>query len=381
MKKKKEIKQSKLLQNLIDLLSIESYSGKEKPVTEYLTPKLLELGFEVKIDEVGNVLAVRGKAEKYPMINAHMDSVKGYSYSRKNYSNFETFAEKTQKYKATRVLREEHCLACKLNKTTNKNYIPSPYTCEKKCEILKQLEKLVDSIEKKASKIKSCDTCSFFEECYFGMTQTEIQSWVDLTDICRHYENKFECAEEKIQKKEFQLYYNENTGVITSNETRPMGGDDKCGIAIALEVARKTGTMPMKLLFTVSEEVGCVGIKHIYKHNADFLKNVDYDITIDRRGGDNICLYSAKQKNCSNYFAGELAKFAIISGIRVQIVDGSIADVLHMKPYIENVVNISAGYYEPHTNKEYVKFFEVERIAKWVEYFLKYSAFKIESKK
>ena len=66
-------------------------------------------------------------------------------------------------------------------------------------------------------------------------------------------------------------------GVLYSDGTTTLGGDDKVGVASMLEVVRalKEDGVPhgdIQLLFTVSEEIGCLGVVHMEKERikADF---------------------------------------------------------------------------------------------------------------
>lgn len=62
---------------LWDLFRIFSPTGKEKEVIRYASHYLTNhCGFDhVEIDALGNILATRGVAESYPLLNAHMDTV------------------------------------------------------------------------------------------------------------------------------------------------------------------------------------------------------------------------------------------------------------------------------------------------------------------
>ena len=61
-----------------------------------------------------------------------------------------------------------------------------------------------------------------------------------------------------------------------------MGGDDKCGIAIALTLALHTN-LPMKIILTSGEERGGKGVAELKKSDFD---NVGFCLTIDRRGAN-----------------------------------------------------------------------------------------------
>lgn len=303
---------SNILITLMELLSIESYSGKERPVIEYVTPKLIEYGFKVEYDALGNIYAVRGESTAYPCLNAHMDSVEGYIYT----------------YKASTLRSCTVCIHASAKDLKTRRAI---------CNIDVELPKAVDTW--KAYK-------------------------------CDHFVDELELVDEEVEAtEEFILSYNEKTKKLTSNESRPMGGDDKCGMAIALDIARTT-EIPMKILFNVQEETGCHGSDYAIKNHFDWFDDVLYGLTIDRRGADHICVTTGGERSASNYFIGELAKWACISGIAPKFEKGSMSDNFGLKALVPNFINISAGYYSAHRNSEYVQIDELKLIRNWVKNFL-----------
>jgi len=309
-----------LKDTLMDLLNIESFSGNEQPVIEYLFPILLEFGFKVEIDAAFNIYAVRGDGP-YVLLNAHMDSVEGSKWSKKSYTY---------------------------------NDVCECFTC-KKCSKIKSYKPYPNSSFTRYN--VQCET-------YGLVTAT------NYDEDCPYYDGpEKKSSEEEEEQEVFELKYEEKTKKITSNKTRPMGGDDKCGIAIALDIARTT-EIPMKILFTTEEETGCNGATFAAKNHADWFEDILYGLTIDRRGGNHICVTTGSERNGSNYFIAELAKWAIISGINPSLEKGSMSDNFTLKYLVQNFVNVSAGYYEAHRNSEYIKFDEVKRIKTWLKNFI-----------
>jgi hypothetical protein len=66
---------SRLLEVLLPILRIRSPTDREAEMRAYCAAALKGLGFKIYIDSVGNIEAQRGKATKYPLLNAHMDTV------------------------------------------------------------------------------------------------------------------------------------------------------------------------------------------------------------------------------------------------------------------------------------------------------------------
>ena len=81
----------------------------------------------------------------------------------------------------------------------------------------------------------------------------------------------------------YQPILNLTTSKIIIGEDN-IGADDKCGIAIAMELYEKFGNK-VSLLFTVGEETGGIGISGFDK---TLLKQCTYAIIPDRKGGQDI---------------------------------------------------------------------------------------------
>lgn len=133
-----------------------------------------------------------------------------------------------------------------------------------------------------------------------------------------------------------------------------IGGDDKVGIFVALEVLRNTDVC--KVAFFRDEEVGCVGSTVAY---MKFFDNVSFALQCDRRGYEDFVneifytkLYSDE---FSNAIQGLLYKYGRVES------DGGLTDVYQLT---ENgldvcVANLSCGYYDPHSDNEFIKINEV----------------------
>lgn len=69
------INKKRLIQTFIDLVKIDSPSGEEEKVAQYLVKKLKELGATVERDTYGNVIGKFEGIGKPMMLNSHMDTV------------------------------------------------------------------------------------------------------------------------------------------------------------------------------------------------------------------------------------------------------------------------------------------------------------------
>ena len=141
-----------------------------------------------------------------------------------------------------------------------------------------------------------------------------------------------------------------------------LGGDDKCGGAIALTLAALT-TIPLKIVASVQEEIGCVGIKQV---DPDFFEDVAYALVLDRRGANHLIVSIAGCLLCQGVFAAALMRAAATTDLLVYAAEGSLSDALTLSQYIPNVVNMSVGYYHPHTLDEQVSLSDLWRSYQWV---------------
>ena len=128
-----------------------------------------------------------------------------------------------------------------------------------------------------------------------------------------------------------------------------IGGDDKVGVFIALEVLKATPVC--KVAFFRDEEIGCVG-----SADADmtFFDNVEFVLQCDRYGNrdfvNEIFYESLYGKEFSDAIQDTLKKY------NRKETDGGLTDVYQL---VENGLgvcsaNMSCGYYDPHSNNEYV---------------------------
>jgi len=344
--------QRKFLNTTLHLLRINSPSYQEEKVINYVIKKLKELNFKTRKDKMGNVYAVRGKAKKYPLLNAHMDIVEDFDdkYANQIIKNAElpedVISENPEDDYETSIEWHEDavCGDCK-----------HFYIC---AYDVGGADILRDETACIAYEARTQKATSYYDDEY-GLYRYGYGGWKTFTDAEAQIIND-------ALENDYEVKFDNTTGRITSNGLRALGGDDKCGIAIALNVARVQPDIPMKILFTVAEEVGCKGIDYFVQNNAPWLKNVKYAITIDRRGNNNLLTYACGKQNCTAEFAGELVKTAMKTGLLVELANGSISDVVTLRQYIANTVNISAGYHNPHTTDEWVSFPAMIAISEWI---------------
>lgn len=124
-----------------------------------------------------------------------------------------------------------------------------------------------------------------------------------------------------------------------------LGADDKNGILIAIEALKNYGCM--KTAFFRQEETGCIGSQNA---EMSFFENCRYVIQCDRRGNSDMITTIGFTDLCSEEFiqAVEPEKW----GYREE--NGMMTDVETLKENGLKVsaINLSCGYYNPHTDEE-----------------------------
>lgn len=139
----------------------------------------------------------------------------------------------------------------------------------------------------------------------------------------------------------------DNGNILMSPEG--IGGDDRCGV-YALVTAHERAQVKPWLLFTCDEEVGGVGANAFcFEHSKgkmpkglDELKAL---IEIDRKGRDDAVYYECANTEFEDYITSKGFKTAF----------GSFSDISVVAPELGvAAVNLSSGYYNAHTQHEYI---------------------------
>jgi|SRR5690606_917489 len=141
-----------------------------------------------------------------------------------------------------------------------------------------------------------------------------------------------------------------------------VGGDDKVGIAIALKMLLDYDIM--KAAFFVDEEIGCVGS---HRAQMDFFEDCSVVIQCDRRGDSDV----VNQVYGETLFGQEFedAITPIVTKHGRKITTGMLTDVYTLRKKGMNTasMNLSTGYYKPHTSEEYVIYSDVENTLEFVK--------------
>ena len=144
--------------------------------------------------------------------------------------------------------------------------------------------------------------------------------------------------------------HHDNCTIICTSENgkyvmspQGIGGDDRCGIYMILESIKD---VKCSVIFTEDEEYGLVGAKKFCKTNYQ-PKELNYLVEFDRKGSNDAVFYSCDNPEFEKFITQEKYGFTTASG--------SCSDISQIAPHFKvAAVNLSCGYYNAHTQHEYV---------------------------
>lgn len=139
-----------------------------------------------------------------------------------------------------------------------------------------------------------------------------------------------------------------------------IGGDDKCGIFICLELLKTLDKVKIGLF--VSEETGCHGSS---KCDENFLQDVGYITQYDAPGNHlitEICSGVRLFERDSEFFNKSLSVIEKSFGNEMLVQSHPYTDISQLKKKIDVCcINMSCGYYNMHSNQEFVCIEDVEK--------------------
>ena len=133
-------------------------------------------------------------------------------------------------------------------------------------------------------------------------------------------------------------------------EERPycLGADDGAGIALMLCLI--ASSKEATYLFTIGEEVGCVGAKWVVKNTPELLEPFDFCLEVDRKGITEIITDQSPGMCASDEFSLALADQLGMD--HSPSPNGIYTDNAEFSGLISECVNIAAGYYNQHHLEE-----------------------------
>jgi len=175
--------------------------------------------------------------------------------------------------------------------------------------------------------------------------------------LCAHMDQV-----QKFHPKDFTCI--DDGGVIMgySSKTRKqcgLGADDKNGIFIALTCLEEYDNI--KCAFFVGEEIGCVGSSAV---DVSFFSDCRFCVQIDRQGNCDMVTRISWDAICSEEFVkdSDCGTWGYCES------DGLMTDVeaLRRNGVTASCINLSCGYYEPHTDHEFTVKEDVQKCYEFV---------------
>lgn len=141
---------------------------------------------------------------------------------------------------------------------------------------------------------------------------------------------------------------------IYTNGDTILGADDKSGVVVMLYMM--SYNVPGLYYFFIGEERGGIGSNKLSAifDQVDYLKNIKRCISFDRRNYHSVITSQLGRTCCSNEFATSLCDEYNKNGLSLSLdPTGIYTDSASFMDDIEECTNISVGYFNEHTGKEY----------------------------
>lgn len=143
-----------------------------------------------------------------------------------------------------------------------------------------------------------------------------------------------------------KIIYDNDMDILSSPQG--IGGDDRCGVYMVLEVLK---AFNCSVLFCEDEECGGIGADKFTRTELAKTLEFNYMIEFDRKGSNDAVFYDCANDEFEEFITEEFYKTAW----------GSFSDISVLAPFFEcAAVNLSCGYYNAHTTKEYVVISEMQ---------------------
>ncbi len=173
---------------------------------------------------------------------------------------------------------------------------------------------------------------------------------------------------QRLHSKDFRAIETEDIifGYSPSNRCQEgLGADDKNGIWVALQCLIKYEAL--KIAFFVGEEVGCVGSGAA---NIEFFRDCRFVIQPDRRGYSDVITQISWESLCSEQFLSDIQP----EQFGYNPTDGLMTDIeaLRENGLEISCINLSCGYYEPHTDREFTVKSDLKKCLEFVQFIIEY---------
>ena len=149
----------------------------------------------------------------------------------------------------------------------------------------------------------------------------------------------------------------------SNHQIEGLGADDKNGVLIVLEALKKYDSL--KAVFFKEEETGCGGSSHC---ELSFFNDCRFVIQCDRRGNSDLITSIGCIDLCSEKFIQDIDPETYNYKCEVGLMTD--VETLKERGLSVSAVNISCGYYNPHTDEEITVKRDLEKCWKFVQHII-----------
>jgi len=147
-----------------------------------------------------------------------------------------------------------------------------------------------------------------------------------------------------------------------------IGGDDLVGVYMCLQALLDFDNI--KVVFFKDEEVGCVGSRYSIEAHKSWYEDVSFIIQPDRWGNRDFIYKSGGITTCSTTFLKACDPFLEKFNYKRAVGISTDMDKLVKDDVGISAVNVSCGYYRPHTDLEYVSVKDVNRCYRLIKHII-----------
>ena len=188
--------------------------------------------------------------------------------------------------------------------------------------------------------VKGADYIAIYPELIYTKILPLLSSHIDTVNFNRIVFPKV--SKDGIIKS--RLRWNSNAIGEDELTGSPIGGDDRCGVAIMLHLLSRK--IPAVYLFCDKEEVGCMGSEEFLYSSCEYLlSRCSCYIGLDRKGKQDAAVYTYESQSLLN----------IVKKYGYEKKLGSVTDIAIIQDeYPKAAVNLSVGFFNEHTTMEYI---------------------------
>jgi putative aminopeptidase FrvX len=230
-----------------------------------------------------------------------------------------------------------------------------------------------DMVEYLCDELEGIEGVSFYRDDMMNIYATKgtleegefYPMFIAHTDTVHSKINKIVVEEEKLKRPyTFGKTFDDTLVDVlkaydTDGKPTGIGGDDKCGIFVCLELLKQLDKVKIGLF--VSEETGCHGSS---KCDVNFLQDVGYITQYDAPGNHlitEICSGVRLFERDSEFFEKTLEVITESFGNEMLVQSHPYTDISQLKKKIDvSCINMSCGYYNMHSVQEFISIEDVK---------------------